>query len=1019
MKTKFNGILMLLLALVVQITFAQEKTISGTVSDETGPLPGVNVIIKGTSNGTQTDFDGKYTLKSKTGDVVVFSFVGMTTVEKVVGASSVIDVTMSGSNVLEEVVIMGYGTQKKTELTGSTVQIDSDELSQVPVASVDQVLQGKVSGLVIQGSSGTPGATNDIKIRGVSSITAGNSPLYVIDGVPMVNPNVSATTSGSSLSALASINSNTIESITVLKDASATASYGARGANGVIVITTKNGKTGKTSFNFNTSYGFSNDAIDGPQVLTGAEREMLFYEAIYNTYGASNGFTKDEAQDFYEANPGAFGTAYVNWNAAGAPEGNWEDVITNKNAPMQEYNISATGGDETGNFYASFGYYDQEATVIGSSFDRMSGALSLEKDLTKSIKFSTRNTASYTYQDGLLETSAYFSSPRAVKFFMPPITQPYTPDGEINLATNLPNPLWIAQEDIDDSKLTRIFTNNTLEWDTPIENLVFTTRATIDYQVYNYKRYRNRVSGDGASTDGYGWQEHNSRTNYVFQNALDYLWTINDNHEITFKALQEWQKNRFYYLGAEGESFADDGLTNLDSAGSPTSAYSGFTDWSIASYMATAHYAGFDARYVLDATYRREGSSRFAPDNRWGNFWSVGAAWNIFKEGFMENADFINNLKLRGSYGVTGNSEINANQYQALFGYGSDYAGEGAVVPTTFGNNDLSWETSYTYDIGLEFGFLNNRISGSVAYYNRESRDLLLNVPLSLTTGFVSQVRNIGRMENKGWEVEANFRIIDKEDFHFSMGGNLSTNANEVLEMATDGNGETITITSTTQKVDVGHPVYGWFMPTWAGVDPATGSDTWYINPDVNDDTTTNFNSAQAVWQGENQNPTLTVGANLHLDFKGFFLDANSYYASGYKVYEGWHLYTNTANAYPIRLYQGINTLLDRWQEPGDIARNSKFSYGGTPWQRHSKYLYDGTYLRVKNITIGYDFNQDLLDQIKFFDSFRVFLRSTNPFTWVKDDNLVYDPETIDSAGQTALTTPAVKSIIFGINFNF
>jgi len=1022
MKTKFSGILTLLLALVVQFTFAQEKTVSGTVSDETGPLPGVNVIVKGTNDGTQTDFDGLYTLKVSVGDVIVFSYVGMTSTEKTVGNSNVIDVQMTGSNMLEEIVVMGYGTQKKTEITGSTVQIKNDEIAQVPVASVDQVLQGKVSGLVINSNSGTPGSTTDIRIRGISSITAGNEPLYVIDGVPVVNNNASATTSGSSLSALASIDSNNIQSMTVFKDASATAAYGARGANGVIVITTKNGRSGKTSFNFNSSYGWSNDAVDGPTPITAAQREMLYYEALYNTYGEDYGFDKAGAQQFYEDNPGSFGTDYVVWNADGRPEGDWANVITNDNAPMQEYNLSAQGGDETSSFYTSLSYYDQEATVIGSEFNRIAGSLNFTKDLVKRITFDTKNQASHTYQDGLLEASAYFSSPRAVKFFMPGIDQPYTPDGEINVldpGTSLPNPLWIAQEDIDDSKLTRIISNNSLSWDIPVEGLSFSTKAAIDYQVYNYKRYRNRVRGDGASTDGYGWAEHNSRTNYVFQNSLDYTFDVNDDHNLTFKLLQEWQKNRFYYLGGDGESFADDGLTNLDSAGTPTSAYSGFTDWSIASYLATAHWAGYDAKYVLDATFRREGSSRFAPDNRWGNFWSVGAAWNIYKADFMEDVSWVSNLKLRASYGVTGNANIALNQYQAKFGYGSSYAGEGAVTPTTFGNSDLSWETSNTYDIGLEFGFLQNRISGSFAYYNRESKDILLDVPLSLTTGFSSQTANVGRMENKGYEFDDNFRIIQKEDMNLSIGGNYSNNINEVLELAKDGNGETITITSSTQKVDEGHPVYGWFMPTWAGVDPATGDELYYVDGEGSE-TTTNFNEANQVWQGGSQLPKVTAGMNLHFDFKGFFLDANGYYSGGHKVYESWHRYTNGTDLFTTAYYQGLDAILDRWQEPGDTGtRFGKFEHTGRPWQRHSKFLYDGDFLRLKNLTIGYDFNQKFIEDIKFFESLRIFVRGTNLATWVKDENLAFDPETISSNGQTSLATPQSKSFIIGINFKF
>lgn len=1020
MKTKYNGILTLLLALLVQITFAQEKTVTGKVSDASGPLPGVTVLIKGTKTGTQSDFDGKFSIKASTGNVLVFSFVGMQSAERTVGATNIINVTMQESaESLEEIVIMGYGSQRKTEITGSTVQVNADAIAQVPVSTVDQVLQGKVAGLVFSGSSGTPGSVSDIRIRGISSITAGNEPLYVIDGVPMNNNNVSATTAGSSLSALSSINSANIESITVLKDASATAAYGARGANGVIVITTKSGKSGKTTFNFSSSYGVSNDAIDGPTVLTGAEREELFYDALFNTYGAANGFNRAGAEAYYLSKLNIFGTSYSAWNAAGRPEANWAKVITNKDAPIQEYNLSATGGDETSSFYTSLGYFKQESTVIGSTFDRVSGSLNFNKDLSSKVKFSTRNSASHTFQDGLLEASAYFSSPRAVKYFMPPIQQPYTDTGEINVidpGTTLPNPLWVAQEDIDNSKLTRIITNNSLTWETPIENLIFTTRANIDYQVYNYKNYRNRVRGDGASLKGTGWQAHSNTATYVFQNSLDYTFEINDDHKIDFKILQEFQKNRYYYLQADGNSFADDGLTNLASAGTPTNAYSTFTDWAIASYLGTAHYTAFDSKYVLDGTFRREGSSRFAPENRWGNFWSVGAAWNIYKEDFLADNSIINNLKLRASYGVTGNANINLNQYQALFGYGTTYGGEGAVAATNFGNSDLSWETSNTLDLGMDFGLFQNRISGSFGYFQRESNDLLLNVPLSLTTSFASQTRNIGSMENKGIELEMNFNIIQSEDLNFSIGGNMASIKNEVTELAKDGNGDEINITSTTTRVETGHPVYGWYMPTWAGVDPANGDELWYVDGEGSA-TTNNFNTAKQVWQGGSAIPKLTAGLNLHVDYKGFTLDASGYYAGGHKVYEEWHRYTQGTDRFSVQLYQGLNTLLDRWQVPGDITRFGKIEYVTRPWQRHSKFLYDGDYFRIKDVTIGYDFTKEITDLIGF-DGIRLFVRGTNLFTWVKDDLLLYDPE-VSANGFTSLTTPPVKSIIFGINVKF
>ncbi|CAM1356634.1 SusC/RagA family TonB-linked outer membrane protein [Tenacibaculum ascidiaceicola] len=1029
MRTKFNGILTLFLALIVQISFAQERTISGTVSDETGPLPGVTILKKGTTQGTETDFDGNYSIQAKTGDVLVFSFVGMQTIEKTVGNSNQINALLKGDNLLEEVVVLGYGSKSKSELTGSTVQINSDEISQVPVASVDQVLQGKVAGLAISGTSGTPGSTQDIRIRGISSITAGNQPLYVVDGVPLTNTDLAASTATSTFSTLSSINSNDIQSITVLKDASATAAYGARGANGVIVITTKKGKSGKTSFNFNTSVGFSNDAVEGPVMLTAAEREMLYYESLYNTYGADYGFSKDEAKDFYQSNPGAFGTEYTDWNNAGRQVYNWADVIKNKDAVTKEYNLSATGGDDVSRFYASLGLYQSEATVIGSDFERLSASFKYDRDLTSKLKLSTNNSFSNTIQDGLLEQSAYFSSPRTAKYFMSPLVNPYNADGSINTQdilsyTNVRNPLWIAENDINETKLARFISNNSLTWETPIENLSFTTRINVDYQVFDYKEYQNRVHGDGMDVNGSGTRTNRTITNTVYQNSLDYNFILGGSHKFDVKLLQEYQENKRNYLYAYAENFGADGLTNINSASSNKDADAQFTDWSVASYLAMLNYS-YDNRYITNLTFRREGNSRFPRKGRWGNFWSAGVAWNIHNEAFAADSNVINNLKVRASYGVSGNANIGLNTFQSKLSFDGGYADQPAPYVSTLGNPDLSWETASTFDTGIDFGFFQNRLSGSVSYYKRNTEDLLLDVPLSITTGIVDangdvvQTRNIGKMENSGLEFELNYEIIRSDNFNFSIGGNLATVDNEVLEMAVDGNGEEINIVTGTRRVQSGHTVYEWYMRKFAGVDPATGEDTFYVNG-KDGATTMNISEAERAFQGTSALPTLTAGMNIHLDYKGFFLDANAYYAGGHQVFEDWTRYTNGNDRYGLDLFNAINTVLDRWQEPGDITRVSKVIYGTKSWpqQQHTKYLYDGDYIRLKNVTFGYDFAPQILDNVGFLDGARVFLRGTNLYTWVKDKNLKYDPE-VQANGFTSLTTPPVKTISVGFNFKF
>ena len=1011
MKKRLHGLLTLLLVLVVQIGFAQEKTVSGTVLDEDGlPLPGVNVIEQGTSNGAQTDFDGNYSISVEPGGVLVFSYIGFKAQKITIGSSDVYNVTMAvDAASLDEVVVTGYLTQKKSDVTGSLVEVGEETLNEYAAASVDQALQGNVAGLTISNSSGTPGSVADIRIRGISSITAGNEPLYVVDGVPVNNGNVSASTATSSISALAAIDQSTIESITVLKDASATAQYGARGANGVILITTKGGKYGTTQFNFSSQVGFQNDAIDQPMPLTNAQRLELASEAYYN-----DGFfdSEAEAEDYIINNIALF----TQWDADGRPESNWQKALKNKDALYQQYSLSASGGGEDNRFFASIGYLEQESTVIGSSFERISGSLNFSKDFNSSLKFSSNNSAAYTFQDAFLETSAYFDSPRTAIYFMNPLRQPYNEDGTpAEIGGSLPNPLISTRDNFNENRFTRIISGNSLEWNIG-GGLKAGTKFNVDLQLYNYRTYTNRNYGYGVPTSGDASQYDRTNAFYVFQNYLNYNFEINPDHVFDLKVLQEYQASRSYFLGGAGENFADDGLFYLSSAGTPTQATSSFSDWYLGAYLGLLQYSAFDSRYVLNLSYRKEGNSRFAADNRWGDFYSVGAAWNIHKEDFLSNSDVVDYLKLRGSYGVTGNANIGLNNYQSLFTYGVDYNGEGAQAVSTFGNKNLSWEINKTLDVGVEFGLFQNVLTGNFAYFRRKSEDLLLDVPLSQTTGFSQQTQNIGELENKGFEFQLTANIIDTEDIGLTIGGNVATVENEVTKLPLDPNGVERTITTTIDRIETGHPVREYYMPTWAGVNPETGVDEWYING-VDGETTTNFNDAESVFQGGNAIPTITAGMNFNFSYKGFFVNANAYYAGGHKIYEGWHLYLHQTNGYPLFSYNGYQTLLDRWQEPGDVSRYSRATSAGQPWQRHSKYLYDADFLRLRTVTVGYDFPGSVLEQIGM-TSARIFVRGNNLATWVKDDNLLYDPEQ-DLGGQTGLETPPTKAFLLGVNLTF
>ena len=1008
----------LFFALLSSAIWAQ--TVSGTVTDENNqPLPGATIVVQGTNNGTTTDFNGKYQISAKQGQTLVFSYVGFAT-QNVVVTSVTHSVIMRAHNPLDEIIVTGYGSQKRLEVTGSAVQLDGDKISTLTVPTIDQALQGNVSGLVIAADSGTPGSTSQIRIRGISSITAGNEPLFVIDGVPITSRDVTNNGTRSSLSSIVGIDANNIQSVTVLKDASSTAQYGARGSNGVILITTKKGSTVKggigkeTTFQLNSYYGFQNDAIDGPTMLTAAQRLELYAEGLQNDEPDKYA-TIDAARDYILKNV----SAYTAWDAAGRPEGNWAEAITNKNAPISDHNFSVSSSNGKSELYASLGYMQQEATVIGADFERVTAALNVSKQLNDKIRFSSSNSLAVAEQNSIPEGGPNFEGPRTLKFFMSPLLQPYNEDGELDKFDGpLPNTLYTLVNSISRNNYTRIISNNAVFIDLT-EKLSFTSRVNIDYQVYYGKVYADRNYGLSQSIGGALTDSNSNSVTYTIQNILDYNFELSEDHGIDFKFLQEYLQNKSYRLTGVGFDFPADGLHYLSSAGRTIAANSNFSDWYVGAYMLAAHYSGFEGKYVADINFRREGNSRFGKENRWGNFWSVGAAWNLHKENFLSNADFINNLKLRTSYGVTGNANISINQYQAKLGYVTDYAGEGAIETSTFGNDDLSWETSKTLDVALEFTLFDAFFDGSFGFFKRTSSDMLFTVPLSSTTGFFNQARNIGSLENKGIEFDYNFNLIQSNDFNLSLSGNIATVNNEVTKLAKDSNGKNITIANSTRKIDVGHPVNGWRMATWAGVNPETGEEEFFVNG-IDGDKTTDIKGAEVVWQGGSALPTITGGMSLNMDYKGFFAEATGTYAGGHKIYESYHgsVNSNYVSA-AVKTFNGFASLLtESWKKEGDIARNGKISTKRGPGQISSKYLHDGDFFRLRTVTFGYNFPDSIIDYLGI-DRLRIYARGNNLYTWQKAKHLSYDPEVGLGSGQVRLQTPSVKSITFGINLNF
>lgn len=1014
MRSKIKWIYACIMILLVQVGFAQEKTLSGVVSEDGMPLPGVTVVIQGTQLGTQTDLDGKYSIKAKPGQVLVFSFIGMKEVKHTVGNANVFNTALQpeGSE-LEEVVVLAYGQVKtKNEVTGNVVAVKGEVIAGTPVVSADQALQGRVAGLQMATTSGSPGAVQNIRIRGRNSVSATNEPLYVIDGIPVINSNLAESADYTSLSPLAAINPEDIESMTVLKDAGATSVYGARGSNGVILITTKKGKRGEPSYSFRSSIGFQNKAVKGPRFLSSQEKGELWVEAIYNNLGGADaGITKQWVIDNYEdENVGGGYDLFMYWRDTGMKDYDWGELVKVKNAPMSSLNFSVSGGDEKGTYMASVGHEKTEGTVIGTDFRRVTGSFNFTRNLSDKIDIKIGANVSNIKQNGIAEGLAAFSNPNLTRYFMSPWASPYNEDGSYNLSPaylgGLDNVLYTSKENLNQNDFTRVISNNSFGYKI-LDNLKFESAIGLDYTLANFENYDNPVHGNGFSKGGTSLQSDRRVFNYVWQNSLNYNFYLGENHRFDVKALMEYQKNKFNRLTGYGEVMPP-GLTTLGGAAANYIGESEYYDWMQLSYLGLVNYS-YANKYLVDLTIRQEGSSRFSSSNRWGTFWAVGAAWNIHQEDFLMDSNTISTLRLRGSYGSTGNSSINANTYQHLLSKAS-YNNEAGLISTQIGG-ELGWEKQNKLDFGLEFGFIDNRITGSFAYYQSKTKDLLYSLPLSMTSGFSQKWINQGKLENSGVEGELNVEIIRSKDFNWSIGANVGTVRNRLTEMPT-------AIKSYTADKE-GRAINEWYMPEYAGVDPQTGAAQWY---DEKGEKTSVYGNAERRFQGASALPKVTGGINTHVDFKGFYLDALFTFATGYKIYDTWSQITQSANDTSLFAYNANSELLDRWQKPGDITDvpilTSDPTAGNVYYTSPStRFLYDGDHIRLRQITVGYNFTKQAAKAIGV-DGINLSVSALNPLTWVKDGRLKFDPE-VDASGYIELTSPPLKSVVFSLNVKF
>lgn len=1038
MRTKFTYFLTFVFALLVPLVFAQAQTmqISGTVTDEDGvPIPGVNITVQGGNTGTSSDFDGNYSIAVEQGGVLNFTSVGFQDYTVTVESDEVIDVALQSGTALDEVIVTAFGRKMtRNESTANVVSVGSEEITKSPFASAQEALQGKTPGLAVNSSSGVPGSAPEIRIRGMNSITASNSPLYVIDGVPVNSGSVGGSSDATSMDMLANLNPRDIEDISVLKDASAVAPYGAEGSNGVILITTKSGERGKPRYNLSYNLRMENPARRGLQMMNAEERYDVWHRAAWNAflgdpadYDPNDSGISDQIDDFYMNSLEIDDIAH--WQEIGSPDINWYNEVRNKNAITNELNFSVSQGDDQSSLYASVGYTHSEGAVVNSDFERISGNIKYNRKLRENISLDISANVSNAKQDGILEEAAFFSNPNLAKYFIPSWTDPRNPDGSLNIddfsdySGGLFNVLYTQENDYIRNSSTRALQNTAVTWDI-LDNLTFTTRLGLDYTSRSYNHFQNREHGDGEDSNGSKTETIRRLFHYTTQNTLDYSFDLGDKNHFRATAVQEYSRYEDHDLNGYGENMPE-GMTELGETASNWEAESFFSDRMSMRYVGLLNY-DFDKRYLVNASYSYQGDSRFS--EHWGNFYSLGLGWNIQNESFMENADFVDELRLKLGYGRTGNAGIDRNAYQELYGFNT-YRNNPNVQVVGYGSN-ITWEKSDRMDISADFAFFSNRLTGSVGYYINETKDMLFRVPLPFSEQFMdddetrgnaersSVLRNGGTMENHGVEFQVNGDIIRTPDWNWNVGFNIATVKNKIKSMPEASE----TFTNTWANAE-GHQVYEWYMRDWAGVDPDNGDALWYVNKDESDETTNEASQAERRFQGKNRLPRYTGGVSTRLDFKNFFLEGQLYFAGGNKIWEDWSQYVQSTGTNVLGFNVTKAAYEGAWREPGDTdATYPRFDISNgnvddANGVQSTRFLRDGDYIRLRDIAIGYTFDKNVLGN-SFLDAVTLSIRGTNLWTWVKDSNLEYDPE-VRVDGFTNLTAPPVKSVSFNVNINF
>ena len=1027
--------IVLFLFLGLHFAFAQGRIITGTVTSAKDGLtiPGVQVVVKGTTNGTTTNSDGIYNLNvAPSATILQFTFIGMKTVEVEIGNQTTINIVMEEDLLLlDEVIVVAYGTAKKESYSGSVSVVKSDQLTKRPTVSIARALQATSPGVQVASTTGAAGSDPTIRIRGLGSITSSQDPLWVVDGVAgATQPNL-----------------EDIETISILKDAAASSLYGSRAGNGVILVTTKKGESGKTKFEVRFKNGYANRTTDKFELLNAGEFMQQSWKGIKNyaddkgqTWLSDRGYASsaeyahanlialagqnpyDVAQPFDE-NGNLVAGAHLMYDT------DWFDLI-HKTGVTKQIDVSASGGNDNTTFYISGGYYDQSGITDPDFYKRYSAQINLNSKVNNKLSIGINSNFRHEMTQGIYTTSngtstgyAAYNYPNNVSLyllddnFQPIIGADGNPEyNYFNKVAQDYNPIALTKLNPRGSKSTQFTLSPYLIYEI-IPGLTFKSLWSANMYFYDDFHFENPYHGDGKSVNGRSTKEWRESRSYTSSNTLTYNKTINDRHEFNIMAGYEFEKYSWHNIEAQAKNYAIPLSDELSVGGSPNYTLSSTEENSMISYFGKIQY-NLDKKYYLGGSIRRDGSSRFSPtnSNNWGNFYSGEATWRLIEEDFIKNMNIFNNLKLRTSYGTSGNNSIGEYKYLPLYTAESSYLELVGLRNSQLANPNLSWEKNAVFNIGLDFTILNEKLDVTVEYFNRKSDGLIMDRPLPLSTGWESKIENIGALQNNGIEFSLRSLNARNSNLTWTTDFNISFYKNKITELSQEE------IIDDNRRWVIGNSTKEWYMREWAGVNPLNGAAQWWKdvvdangNPTGERELTENYDAADRYELGSSL-PKFYGGITNTVLYKDFTFSMTFYFSVGGKVYDKLEELTmHDGSKYGYQLNKNI---LNAWTPENTNTDVPRFVYSNQSKSSSisSRFLHDGSFLRLSNISINYNVPKKIASKAGF-DSASIYATGDN--LWVLTSYKGNDPEQgIDGLNGFA-TIPNIRTITFGIRIGF